>query len=96
MLEMGLVVGIALLFTMSKMSWPWKLRMLSNPFVVDIIVFALLCLIHWGTFSGVMVATIGAMMCSLVLSAGRKAYGYKDANGDYIRGYYDITSKLAS
>lgn len=94
MIEMGLVVGIALLFTMAKMNWTWKLRLLSNPFVVDIIVFAALVLLHWGTFSGVMVATIGAMTCSVILSAGRKVYGYNDQHGDYIPGSINISPKL--
>lgn len=93
MIEMGLVVGIALLISMAKMSWYWKLKVLSNPLLVDAIVFAFLIVIHWGTFSGVMVATIGAMVCSLILSAGRKAYGHME-KGDYIPGYMDISKKL--
>lgn len=96
MIEMGLVVGLALLFTMAKMTWHWKLRILSNPLLVDIVIFTFLCLIHWGTFSGVMVATIGAMLCSLILTGGRKLYGYKDKRGNYVRGYFDVTDKLLS
>lgn len=94
MLEMGFVVGIALLFSMAKMNWRWRLRLLSNPFVVDVIVFALLVLLHWGTYSGVMVATIGAMTCSITLTVGRKLFGYIDKNGDYVPGKYNISDKL--
>lgn len=94
MISMGLVVGIALLFTMAKMPWPWKLRMLSNPLVVDCVVFAFLVIIHWGTFSGVMVATIGAMTCSLILAGGRKLYGHKNSQGDYVPGVFNISDKL--
>lgn len=93
MLEMGFVVGVALLFTMAKMSWHWKLRILSNPFLVDCMVFAFLCLLHWGTFSGVMVATIGAMTCSIILSAGRKLVGYYE-NGDYVPGIYNVAQRI--
>jgi hypothetical protein len=93
MIGMGLVVGIALLISMAKMSWYWKLKVLSNPLLVDAIVFAFLIVIHWGTFSGVMVATIGALVCSLILSAGRKAYGHIES-GDYKPGYIDISNKL--
>lgn len=95
MIESGLIVGIALLFTMAKMTWYWKLRLLSNPFIVDVVVFAFLCILHWGTFSGVMAATVGAMVCSLVLSAGRKLYGYKNKLGDYTPGYFNISEKLS-
>lgn len=94
MIEAGLIVGIALLFTMSKMTWWWKLRVLSNPLLVDLLVFAILTIIHWGTFSGVMAATIGAMVCSMVLSTGRKAFGYYDKHGDYIPGHWNISDKL--
>jgi hypothetical protein len=41
----------------------------------------------------VMVATIGALVCSLILSAGRKAYGHIES-GDYKPGYIDISNKL--
>lgn len=94
MIEMGLIVGIALLVSMAKMTWSWRMRVLSNPLLVDIIVFALLVLLHWGTFSGVMVATIGALTCSLMLSAGRRALGFiKD--GDYQPGYLNVAHKLS-
>ena len=93
MIEMGIVVGIALLVTLVKMSWTWRMRMLSNPLLVDAIIFIALVLIHWGTFSGVMVATVGAMTCSLVLSATRTAYGHVD-NGFYTPGYLDVGKRL--
>lgn len=93
MIESGLIVGIALLFSLSKMSWPWKLRILSNPIIVDAIVFIGLCILHWGTFSGVMAATVGAFIVSMVLSLGRYLFGYMK-NGVYIRGYMDIGGLL--
>jgi len=93
MIESGLVIGIALLFTLGKMSWPWKLRVLSNPLIVDAIVFIGLCLLHWGTFSGVMAATVGAFIVSMVLSLGRYLFGYMDGKR-YVRGYMDIGGLL--
>lgn len=93
MIEMGIVVGIALLITLVKAPWRWKMRMLSNPLLMDIIIFAVLCILHWGTFSGVMVATVGAMTCSLILSAARKLYGYMTGTV-YFPGVFDVSSKL--
>lgn len=93
MIEMGIVVGIALLVTLVKMNWTWRMRMLSNPLLVDTIIFIALLLIHWGTFSGVMVATVGAMTCSLTLSGARFLYGHVE-NGKYVPGYFDVASKL--
>ena len=94
MFEMGIVVGLALLVSLSKMSWPWKLRVLSSPFLMDALIFLGLLILHWGSFSGVMVATIGAFMCSLVLSAGRYFFGHVQ-NGRYIAGKFDMGHKLA-
>lgn len=93
MIEMGIVVGIGLLVTLIKMNWKWRMHLLSNPLIVDALIFIALMLIHWGTYSGVMVATIGAMTCSLVLSGARKLYGHVQS-GTYVPGYFDIGSKL--
>lgn len=93
MLEMGILVALGLLFTLFKMSWRWKLRLLSNPLTVDVIVFVGLTALHWGTFSGVMVATIGALFCSITLSMGRWLVGYMH-RGAYVAGKFNIVSKL--
>lgn len=93
MLEMGLVVGLGLLTMFWKMSWRWRMRMLSNPLAVDAIIFVSLTLIHWGTFSGVMVAAVGALFCSIVLSIGRYVYGYVLA-GRYVPGVINVGERL--
>lgn len=93
MIEMGIVVALGLLFTLVKMSWRWKMRLLSNPVIADIGIFSLLTFLHWGTFSGVMVATVGALACSAVLSAARWLYGYVKA-GVYQPGKIDVSSRL--
>ena len=94
MFEAGIIVGIALLTTLAKMSWSWKLRVLSHPLMMDTFIFIGLILIHWGTFSGVMVATIGAFVCSIILSAGRWLFGYME-KGQYIPGKFYMGHKIA-
>jgi hypothetical protein len=89
MIEMGIIVALGLIVTFWKLSWKARLRMLSHPVAMDIGIFALLTCLHWGTFSGVMVATIGALTCSLVLSAGRWAFGYM-AHGKHVAGRFPI------
>lgn len=92
-MEAGFFVGLGLLLTLAKVPWTWKLRILSNPVKVDLIVFAVLTALHWGTFSGVMAATVGAFMASLILSLGKCAIGsYK--NGRYVPGWLNIAHKL--
>lgn len=93
MIEMGIVVGIGLLVMLAKMNWRWKMRVLSNPVTIDWLVFIVLTYVHWGTFSGVMVAAVGALFCSIVLSIGRYCFGYIKA-GAYYPGMWDVRSKL--
>lgn len=89
MFEMGLVVAVGLMVTFWKLPWRHRLWMLSHPVFMDISIFVGLTCLHWGSFSGVMVATIGALACSLTLSAGRWAFGYFEA-GRYVPGFFNI------
>lgn len=93
MIEMGLIVALGLIFTFAKMPWRWKMWMLSNPVTMDVSVFILLNMIHWGTFSGVMVAAIGALFCSMTLSVGRWWFGYVK-NKRYVPGWVNVENKL--
>lgn len=89
MIEMGLVVALGLLVVFAKLSWRARLKMLSYPIAMDIVVFIALCILHWGTFSGVMVATVGALACSVVLGALRWAFGFMQS-GKYVPGKWSI------
>lgn len=93
MLEMGILVGIGLIVMFAKMSWRNRMRLLSNPLAADISIFVLLTLLHWGTFSGLMVAAIGSLFCSLTLSLGRWLFGHV-TNGKYIPGVFDVRRSL--
>jgi hypothetical protein len=89
MFEAGFTVSLGLLIIMFKAPWPVRMWMLSNPIKMDISVFIVLYVLHMGTYSGGMAATLGALMVSLILSAGRKIYGHR-AKGKYIRGMVDV------
>lgn len=93
MFESGAVVCLGLAMWFGKCSWRTRMLLLSHPLAVDILVFTILTMIHWGTFSGVMAATVGAAMTSVLLSAGRKAFGYME-KGKYVPGVYNISSQL--
>jgi hypothetical protein len=93
MIEMGFIVGLGLLVTLFKMNWTWKLRVLSHPLKIDLLIFIVLFVLHSGTFSGVMVATIGAFVCSLVLSAGRILCGYIE-DDSYVVGVFNMSNRL--
>ncbi len=93
MFESGAVVCLGLCMWFGKCSWRTRMMLLSHPLAVDILVFTVLTLIHWGTFTGVMAATIGAVMTSVLLTAGRKVFGYME-NGVYVRGMQDMSMHL--
>jgi hypothetical protein len=75
-IESGFIVAGGLLLTFWKRPWAWRMAMLSNPLFMDLLVFSFLTLVHWGTFSGVMVASLGALICSALISLGRWPFGY--------------------
>lgn len=93
MIEMGIVVGLGLLVMFAKLGWQGRMRLLSNPLAADVAIFVLLTLTHWGTFSGVMVAAVGALFCSVMLSIGRYVYGYVE-RGIYHPGLFNVEDKL--
>lgn len=93
MIEMGLIVCLGLMFWFIKCGWKTRMWILSHALFIDIMVFIMLTIIHWGTYSGVMVATIGALMTSILLTIGRKLFGHM-IKGDYVRGMFDISENL--
>lgn len=95
MIESGVIVALGLVMWFSKMSWRSRLKLLSHPLALDILVFVLLTFLHWGTFSGVMSAAVGSLITSLLISAGRKAFGYME-RGTYVRGAWDVSAKLTN
>lgn len=93
MFESGAVICLGLVMWFSRTSWRTRMWLLSHPLALDILTFVLLVFLHWGTFSGVMAATVGALMVSVMLTGARKAFGYTE-NGKYIRGMWDISEHL--
>lgn len=92
-IESGTIIALGLLFTFLKLDWRKRMWMLSNPVKMDIGIFVSLVLIHMGTFSGIMAATTGAMICSAMLSVGRWTFGHVK-NNLYFPGLFDVSQKL--
>lgn len=93
MIEMGLIVGLGLLVTLVKLPWRGKMWVISHPLLMDAIVFVFLTAIHWGTFSGVMVATIGALFCSITLGVAKWLVGHVRGN-TYYPGVFNVVRRL--
>lgn len=92
-IESGFIVALGLAFTFFKCSWKMRMRILSHPLLCDIVVFIILNILHAGTFSGVMVAALGSLICSGMISIGRYAFGYTDQN-KYFAGIFNIIQHL--
>lgn len=88
-IESGIIVALGLVLWFFKMSWKNRIKMLSYPLALDVSIFVVLTLIHWGTFSGVMAAATGSLICSGLISLGRWAFGYKEA-GQYVPGVWSV------
>lgn len=93
MIEMGFIVALGLIVTFCKLSWRARLKMLGHPLAMDVLVFVLLNLLHWGTFSGLMVAAAGALFCSLTISFGRFMFGWIE-NNTYFPGRINVVGKI--
>lgn len=75
MLGAGFILCLGIVFWFLKMSWRARIRLLSHSLAVDIAVFVFLTVLHWGTYSGLMAAAVGALMVSVLLSLGAKTFG---------------------
>jgi hypothetical protein len=100
-IESGLIVAAGLLLTFFKRSWRARMWMLSHPLAMDVAEITVLTILHWRTFSGVMAATNGALMCSAMLTLGRWTWGHtkrelrdKRTVDVYHRGLFNMSSKL--
>lgn len=87
MLATGFMIflGVGLIF--AKLPRRTMLKALKHDLKIDIAVSLLVLLIHWGTFSGVMAATVAGLLTSLGTSGLKKMFGYIDGN-------YYIVGKL--
>ena len=92
-IESGLIVAAGLLLMFWKTKWSVRMKMLSHPVAMDVFIFIALTWLHWGTYTGVMVAATGALVCSGMLSLGRYAFGYVEKRA-YVPGVWNVGAKL--
>ena len=62
-----------------------SLEALKHDLAIDLTVSLIVLLVHWGTFSGVMAATVAGLLTSLATSGIKRLFGYIDGNS-YIVG----------
>ncbi len=80
MIATGITIFMGVALLMAKLSRRTLLKALKHDAAVDITVTAATLLIHWGTFSGVMAATVAGLLTSLATTGLKNLFGYIDGN----------------
>jgi NhaP-type Na+/H+ or K+/H+ antiporter len=89
MFATGFTVFLAMMLLLIKLPRRWALRMLHYDLVLDCAVSLIVLCIHFGTFSGVMAATVAGLMTSLFTTATKRAFGSLSHKG-YVPGFFNI------
>jgi nucleoside permease NupC len=85
----GLAVFAGVAALLAKLRRRWLLRALNYDLAIDVAVTATTLVIHWGTFSGVMAASIAGLLTSVATSAAKRLVGHiKD--GKYYAGVFYV------
>jgi hypothetical protein len=77
----AIFLGVGLIF--AKLKRRTMLKALKHDLKIDIAVTVVTLAIHWGTFSGVMAATIAGLLTSLATSSLKQMVGYIDGDNYY-------------
>lgn len=85
MLATGFMIFLGVALILAKLPRRMMLKALKHDLLIDISVSVLVLLIHWGTFSGVMAATVAGLLTSLATSGLKRLFGHIE-NGYYIVG----------
>ena len=89
MIETGLAVFIGFAFIFIKLRRTVMLRLLHHDMLLDVAVTMVVLLIHWGSFSGVMAATVAGLLTSIGTTLAKKTFGFIAA-GHYFPGYVHL------
>jgi nucleoside permease NupC len=84
MLFTGIMIFIGVFLILIKLPRKMMLRVLKHDLMIDIAVTCLVLFIHFGTFSGVMAATVAGLLTSLATSGMKRLFGYIDGNDYHI------------
>ena len=80
MIITGFIIFLGTFLILIKLPRRMMLRALKHDLLIDIVVTVLVLIIHFGTFSGVMAATVAGLLTSLATSGMKRLFGYIDGN----------------
>ena len=89
MLMTGLMVFLGVALILAKLPRRMMLKALNHDVALDLTVSAIVLAIHFGTFSGVMAATVAGLLMSLATSAAKRLFGYIDGT-NYVPGVLNL------
>ena len=89
MFTTGFAIFLSLLFVLAKLKRRVMLRLLNQDVLLDIVVTLFVLWVHWGSFEGVMAATIAGLFTSMATTFAKRMFGYIKA-GTYFPGRFRL------
>jgi len=83
MLSTGFTIFLGIALILAKLPRRTMLRVLKYDLALDIAVSVITLITHWGTFSGIMGATVAGLLTSLATSGLKRLIGYVDGDTYY-------------
>jgi len=83
MLTTGFTIFLGVALILAKLPRRTMLRVLKHDLLLDVAVSLITLMIHWGTFSGVMAATVAGLLTSMATSSLKRLIGYADSEHYY-------------
>ena len=83
MLSTGFTIFLGIALILAKLPRRTMLRVLKYDVALDVAVSVITLMIHWGTFSGVMAATVAGLLISVATSGVKRLIGYIDGDTYY-------------
>ena len=80
MLTTGLMIFMGVALILAKLPRRLMLKALHHDVALDLAVSVLTLIVHWGTFSGVMAATVAGLLTSLMTSGAKRVFGHIQGN----------------
>ena len=80
MLFTGFMIFLGTFLILIKLPRRLMLRALKHDLLIDLTVSVIVLIIHFGTFSGVMAATIAGLLMSIATSSMKRLFGFIDGN----------------
>ena len=72
----GFAIFLGLVLILIKLPRRTMLRLLRHDVALDVSITVLALALHWGTFSGVMAASVAGLMCSIATSGAKRLFGF--------------------